>query len=376
MRQTKDTAEKRKIVLTGGHAATTAISVVEQLLRKRGNFEWDIHWIGATKAIEGKSVPTLEYQIFPKLNVKFHPIIAGRIQKRFGIWTVPSLIKIPIGFIHALLILLEIRPKLIVSFGGFASFPVVTVGWILRIPIIIHEQTSTAGRANRYSSFFASKIALAREKSLRYFPKGKSKVIGNPLLSNIREILPKEKIGDPATILVTAGSRGSQRINSLIEPILEKLLRSYCVIHITGQLDFNKFSGKKVFLDKTLSKNYEIYSTVDPMQIGGLYKRSDIVIGRAGANTVSEIIATKRPSILIPIPWSYLDEQNKNAKYAEKMGIATIINQEEATPEALLIEVSTIKNKWNDMVRKVTKDNPDIYASGKFVGLIEEYFEK
>lgn len=125
--QSKQKKEKaRKIVLTGGHAATTAVATVEEILRRREN--WGLYWLGAKNAIEGKDVPTLDVEIFPKLSVSFNPIYAGRIQRKFSIWTIPSLLKIPVGFIQSLFLLKKIKPDLILSFGGFVSFPVVFWG--------------------------------------------------------------------------------------------------------------------------------------------------------------------------------------------------------------------------------------------------------
>ena len=182
---------KVKVVMTGGHAATTAIAVVEEIKAKR--LDWGLTWIGVKKAIEGKTVQTLESEALPKLGVKFITIITGRAQRRFTIHTIPSLLKIPAGFVQSFYHLVKIKPNVVVSFGGFASIPVVVDAKILGIPIIIHEQTSVIGRANGFSSQIADKIALARSESLKYFPKEKSVVIGNPVMKEITKIKPKLK---------------------------------------------------------------------------------------------------------------------------------------------------------------------------------------
>lgn len=365
----KQDKEKNKIVLTGGHAATTALATAEELIR-RGS--WDIYWIGAKTAIEGKDIPTLESEIFPKIGIRSYKIISGRIQRKLTFWTLPSLVKIPFGFVHAIFLLFKIRPRIILSFGGFASFPVVVVGYCLRIPIIIHEQTAAVGRANKLSARFAKKIALARESSKKYFPSGKCKVIGNPLLTQIAEIEPKNKIGKPPTIFVTGGSRGSQTINTFILKVLEKLLKRYIVIHQTGFLDYEKINKLRNSLPNDLKKRYEIYPVLDPMDIDGVYRRADIIIARAGANTVSEIIATKRPSVLIPIPWSYGNEQARNAKFAEKFGVATILNQEILSGSVLFDAVREIEVNWKNIVENVKgKKSLDIGASKKLVNLLE-----
>src|SRR3990172_6714258 len=119
----EQTNGKTKIVLTGGHAGTTAISVVEELVKESGRYRWEIHWIGASSAVEGKKVATLEKRVLPRMGVSFHSILTGRLQKKWTVHTLPSILKIPLGFFHAVFLLLKIRPKIILSFGGFAALP-------------------------------------------------------------------------------------------------------------------------------------------------------------------------------------------------------------------------------------------------------------
>ncbi len=365
----KQDKEKNKIVLTGGHAATTALATVEELIR-RGS--WDIYWIGARTAMEGKSVPTLESEIFPKIGIRSYKIISGKIQRKLTLWTLPSLVKIPFGFVHAIFLLFKIRPKIILSFGGFAAVPVVIVGFCLRIPIVIHEQTSVAGRANKLSAKFANKIALARESSKKHFPSNKCKIVGNPLLTQIAEIEPKDKIGEPPTVFVTGGSRGSQTINTFVLNALEKLLKNYRVVHQTGLLDYKKIKKVRDSLPNDIKEKYEVYSVLDPMDIDGVYRRADIIVARAGANTVSEIIAIKRPSVLIPIPWAYGNEQVKNAEFAERYGLVKVLNQETLSGDILYNAIKDVENDWKNIVKSVKgKKSPDINASKKLVNLLE-----
>lgn len=362
----------RRIVLTGGHAATPAVAVVEELLRRETK-RWKIAWIGARQAIEGKEVPTLESEVFSKLGVESLVVAAGRIQRRFSLWTIPAILKIPLGFFHALILLTRIKPKIILSFGGYAAYPVVLAGWLMRIPVIIHEQTAAAGRANRASSVFAKKICLARPESLNYFPKRKCVVIGNPVMTQVAEVVPKAAIGRPPTLYITGGSRGAQVINQAVAGVLEKLLTKYRIIHQTGALDFAKFERLKNALPIEASKRYEVFDRIDPLKVDNVYREADIVIGRAGANTVAEIMAAKRPAILIPIPWSYLDEQTKNAVFAEKYGLAKILKQENLTPANLFQAVRELNSDWGKMVTKVVlKPGPDKEAAKKLVDLVEE----
>jgi len=142
--------KKTKIILTGGHGATTALATIEEIIRRGKKTE--IYWVGVKKAMEGSKVPSLESVMKTKSQVTFKPIIAGRLQRKFTLWTIPSLLRIPFGFVHALYILLSIKPSVILSFGGYAAFPLVFWGRLLGKPIIIHEQTSKVGRSNKLSS--------------------------------------------------------------------------------------------------------------------------------------------------------------------------------------------------------------------------------
>ncbi len=359
----------KRIVLTGGHAATTALAVIEEARKEHKN--WDIYWIGSGTPVEGKDIPTLEANIFPKIGVTPFFLIAGRLQRRLTRWTVPSLLKIPIGFIQAFYLLGKIKPHAILSFGGFAAVPVVTTGWLLAIPVIIHDQTMAAGLANRLTAFFATNIALARAESKKYFSKEKCVITGNPVLTQIAEIAPKEKIGTPPAIFITLGSRGAQRINKVVESILGKLLVKYRVLHITGPFDYKKFAKIKTTFPSELRKNYEVYSTVDPMKIDGLYKEADIIVGRAGANTVSEVIVTKRPAVLIPIPWTQMDEQTLNANFARDFGIAMVLTEDKLSEVSLLNAINIAVQNWDETVSAVSKKkSPDIGASSRLVDLV------
>jgi UDP-N-acetylglucosamine--N-acetylmuramyl-(pentapeptide) pyrophosphoryl-undecaprenol N-acetylglucosamine transferase len=363
-----------RIVLTGGHAARTALSVVEELIRRsRKKHNWVIYWVGSKKAIEGTSAPTMESEILPKAGVKHVNIITGRVQLKFTLWTIPSLVKIPVGFIHALIILSKIKPDVVLSFGGYAAFPVVILAKLLGIPVILHEQTAAVGRANKLTSLFVDRIALARKESKTYFPRKRTFVVGNPIMTQIAEIQPKEVMEDPPVIYVTGGSRGSKVINSTVENILVKLLKDYYVIHQTGYLDYLHFQSVKKRLEKDLKKRYEVYSFIDPMQVDNVFKLADIIISRAGANTVSDIIASKRPSILIPIPFSYKKEQMKNAMFAKKFGIAEVLKQENLSPESFYKKIKYVHKSWKKMTNRVKKKlSPDIKASAKLVDFVEE----
>lgn len=349
------------IVFTGGHAGTTALSVVEKVNEKAKDIS--ISWIGVKNSTPGKSDKTIEYRIYPKYGIKFYSIFAGKIQTKFTKYTIPLLLKIPIGLIQSMIVLLKIRPKLILSFGGFASFPVVFCGWLLRIPIIIHEQTTVAGRANLVSIPFAKKILLSYKESQKYFPPEKSVVVGNPILSSIFSIKQHVMQHSPHTILVMGGSRGSEFINDEVVKIHSYLLDKYKVVHITGPKDFERLSTLN-------TSKYNIVSTVEPSVMGDLYKRSDLVICRSGANTVSELLHLQKKSILIPLPRTYLNEQTKNAEYLAKFGTAKVMLENEVNDKSLIHAIETM------LKRKITVKTPDkTNPSDTILNILKNYIK-
>ncbi len=353
------------ILLTGGHGATTAISVIDRLKKRFPNAM--LSWIGSSKAISGSNVTSLEYKTYPNLGVKYYSINAGKLQTKFTRYTIPLILLIPVGFFQVFFLILKIKPKITLSFGGFASVPVVFWSWLLGIPVILHEQTVAAGRASRLSALFADKIALARGESLKYFPKDKCVIVGNPILREIIKLKPKQHPGNPKTLLVMGGSRGSEFINEEITKIINKLVKKYRVVHITGERDFPKYNKNNV-------DNYQVLSFVDPEHLADIYAKSDLIISRSGANSVSEILYIKRPSILIPLPRTYMDEQVKNAKFAENAGIAMVMTEQEVNPNSLLNAIEQMFADWQQIVFKFNSyKNLDLHAAEKIVELLSGY---
>lgn len=359
-------SEKPVIVLTGGHAATPGIAVSETL--KKRFPEAKLCWIGSKYTAPGSKATTLEYKILPEVGVRFYHLLVGKLQTKFTRYTIPLLVSIPFSFIHALWLVLTIRPKVIMSFGGFSSFPVIFWGWAFGVPIILHEQTVAVGRANLASAFFARKIAVARRESLSYFPKDKTVVTGNPLMQDILSIKVKQRPSSEKSILVIGGSRGSEFINEEVKKIIPQITENYKLIHVTGERDFQKYKT-----DET--SRYKVLAMIDPRtQRKSLYENADLIISRSGANTVSEILFIKRPALLIPLPRTFMNEQYKNAKYAQEFGIAKVMTEKEITPNSLMNAIESIFSNWQKIVDRVKdKKSPDVSATEKIADLISGY---
>ncbi|MFZ5366434.1 MAG: UDP-N-acetylglucosamine--N-acetylmuramyl-(pentapeptide) pyrophosphoryl-undecaprenol N-acetylglucosamine transferase [Patescibacteria group bacterium] len=323
----------KRIVICGGHL-TPAQAVIEELKKED---RWQIYYFGRKYAMEGKRVPSAESKIIPLLGIKFIPIAAGRLQRKFTRFTIPSLLRVPLGFFQSLYWLLKIRPLVICSFGGYVSVPVVLAGWLLRIPILTHEQTTVFGLASKINSFFASKIAVSFPESLKFFPKEKVILTGNPIRQEIFKIrkpshFPLRPSPFPL-IYITGGNQGAKVINRAVLEILPKLLGKYTIIHQCGELDYEN-------LKLDLRENYILTKYVGLEDIGWVLNKADLIVSRAGANIVCEIAALGKPALFIPIPWSYQDEQTKNAQMLVKAGIAEILPQKELTGPSLLNKIS------------------------------------
>ncbi len=364
---------RKNILMTGGHAATTALAVIEEIKRTESLRDIQIYFVGSRYAMEGLDIETLEYKTLTKIGVNFYPIVTGRLQTKFTRYTLFSLIKIPIGFVHAFFILLKIKPRLVLTFGGFASFPVVFWSFLFGIPVVMQEQTIAAGRAAIFSAVFARKILLARSESLKYFPKDKCVVTGNPIMREVLNIKPVGK-HSPESILFMGGSRGSSFVNKLAMAIIPELIKKYHVIHITGDKDFPEVVKFKSALSKATSDNYEVVSGATPFEMGRFYGQIDLVVGRAGANTVSEVLYLKKPAIFIPLGLSFADEQTKNAMYSKEFGIGRVISEKDATPVRVASEISDVFSDYQSIIERVeSKSSPDLDAPQKIVAILKEY---
>ena len=363
---------KSKILITAGHAGSTAYALITTI--KKYMPECELVFVGSESAIEGSKIPTLENTYFPKIGVSYIKIIMGRIQRKFTLWTVPSILKIPIGFFHAFFILHKVKPRVIVSFGGFSAFPIVVVGRILRVPVIIHEQTAAAGRANQLSAYFANVIALSHKESMKYFPSKKCQVVGNPISSEVVMCKNKKEDIRKHAILITGGSRGSKIINNCVKNILSQLLKHFTIYHQTGYSDFERFHNLSLKLNDSIKRRYYPFATVEMWNWYKYLRDSDFIISRSGANIVSEATYLKMPAIYIPLSISYKDEQTKNALIAEKVGLAQIIAEDELTEKKIIEKVNYISKNWDVIIKNAKSPQvDDSKASYKLYKLVSKY---
>ncbi len=307
---------------TGGH--TIPLVVVAAELKKRRK-DLVLFWIGG----EG-----IEEQAARENNIAFGKIVVGKFRRYFSFSNLLDFFKIPIGFFQSFFLILGFKPDLVFSKGGYVSLPVVFAAFLLRKKIIIHESDLKPGLANRIGARLASKVLLG-------FKKGADEkqhiFVGNPIRE---EILQRDKAEgcrffnlDPErkTILILGGSQGARFLNQLITKAKTNL-GEYQLIHLVGP---------KYPLPKT-GENYKPYNWLAAKRIGQAYAAADFVISRAGANTLAEIAACGKPSILIPMPRSAAGHQLANAKVFEREGASIVLEQESLSRDKLIKIVKSL----------------------------------
>lgn len=338
---------KKRIVITGGHL-TPALAVIEELIKED---KWEIFFLGRRYASDRERTPSVESLIIPDRGLWFFPISAGRFPRYLDRYAFLSLFKIPLGFLQAFYYLLRFRPRVILSFGGYVSVPVVLAGWLLRIPSLTHEQTAIKGLATRINAPFVKKIAVSWSQTVGYFSSKKVVLTGNPIRKEVFEV--NEKIWrllkfekDLPLVFITGGNQGSHVINKTVEEILPQLVKVANVFHQCGHLqalgDFEKLQEARGKLSEKLKGRYHVRKYLNAKEMGTLLNKAGLIVARSGANNLTEIAALGKPALFIPYPWLYQDEQTQNAQMLVDVGIAEVLPQKDLSGKNLLQKIETM----------------------------------
>lgn len=360
-----------KIVLIGGHLSP-ALSVLQALPKDR-----KILFIGRKYALEGDNALSLEYKTITGLNIPFVELNSGRWQRKLTKYTFSSLLKLPFGVIKSLLTLVKFSPDVVVGFGGYVSIPVVLCAYLLRIPIVIHEQTLEAGFANRFLARVATKICISWQASQKYFPKDKVVFTGNPIrkfsispprwAGNFQFSIKDKKL---PMIYVTGGSSGSHFINILIEGCVKDILEKYTVIHQTGDAreygDFDRLNTLRNGFSKDLKERYVLQKFIEQDMVGWILTNADLVVGRSGINIVTELLYFEKPALLIPLPFSQNNEQLKNAKFLEDIGLGKVLQQGELNSKKLFQAIDLMFHDINNYKINKKKFKNTFYENARF----------
>ncbi len=335
----------KKVAICGGHL-TPALALIEELEKEK---DVEVIFFGRKYSAEGTKIPSAEFKLITEKNIKFIPINAGRLQRKFTRYSALALAKTPTGLAQSIVALAREKPNVVVSFGGYVSLPVAFSAWLLRIKSISHEQSVIPGLATKINAKFSSRIFLSWQKTADYFKNKKTTVIGN---LTRRDVFSKKAAsgdiqqfiaGAGNLIFATGGNQGSHFINSLISKSQNKL-KDYRILHQVGILNY------KGDLDIAKEKSNSAYlplAYLSNSDFGAAINSAKIVIARSGANTVWELATLAKVAVLIPLPISASGEQLANARVLEEAGSAVILNQSETTPETLQSKIKSIEKNYS-----------------------------
>ncbi|MDR3558832.1 MAG: undecaprenyldiphospho-muramoylpentapeptide beta-N-acetylglucosaminyltransferase [Candidatus Pacebacteria bacterium] len=343
-----------RIVLTGGGTGghiVPLVAVAEKIKEKAPDCEFI--FVGPKGDLEKK---LMDAQGIPTKGV-----MAGKMRRYFSFWHFVDIFKIPIGIIQALWHLLWLMPDAIFSKGGYASFPVVFVGWLYRIPIMIHESDANPGLANSVLAKFSERVAVSYSQAEIYFPASQVVLTGSPLRSDIAAgdaVRAREMFhftDSKKVIFVVGGSLGARSINNKIIEILPELLRKYQVIHQTGQNNIEEVKQRAG--EQGIKAEHGGYFPLAFYgdEIKDILAMADLVISRAGASTISEIAANRKPSILIPLETAANNHQRMNAYAIAKTGGCVVLEENNMGHNMLIEKIEEIMN--DDKLREKLSQN-------------------
>lgn len=335
---------KYKIIMTGGGTAghvTPNLALIPKL--KEENFE--IKYIGSNDGIEK--------EIITKNNIPFFGISCGKLRRYFDVKNFTDPFKIIKGIAQALVILSKEKPDVIFSKGGFVAVPVVIAASIKNIPVVAHESDITPGLANKLSAPFCNKLCVTFRESLNFVKGNKGVLTGSPIR---KEILEGDKnrgrkicdfIDQKEILFIMGGSLGSKIINDEIRKNLDMLLKEFNIIHICGKGNIDeKYKNKEGY------KQFEYVSE----ELPDLMKAADYIISRAGANSIFEFLALKKPSLLIPLSKkASRGDQILNSKSFKKEGYSLMLEEEEIADGVLYNKILELKDKKEELISNMTK---------------------
>ena len=350
----------KKIVLTGGGTAghvTPNIALIPEL-KKQG---YDIHYIGSYDGIEKK--------LIEDLGIPYHGISSGKLRRYIDPKNLSDPFKVIKGLGQARHLLGKIKPDIVFSKGGFVSVPVVLAAKSRHIPCVIHESDMTPGLANKICIPCATRVCTNFPETLKHLPAEKAVLTGSPIREELFHGDRRRGLNfcgfddSKPVILIIGGSLGAVAVNDAVRSLLPKLLEQFQIIHLCGK-------GK---LDPALNntKGYVQFEYIRD-ELSDLMAAADIMISRAGANAICEILALRKPNVLIPLSANASrGDQILNANSFAKAGYSVVLQEEEVTDQTLWNAVQqTYRNK--DQYVKAMQRSQLNNSIEKIVGLINE----
>ena len=314
----------KRIILTGGGTAghvTPNMALIPEL-RKAG---YDVHYIGSYEGIEKKLIEDMQ--------VPYHGISSGKLRRYFDVKNFSDPFRVVKGYGEAVRLMKSLKPDVVFSKGGFVSVPVVMAAKHCRIPAIIHESDMTPGLANKLAIPCAVKVCCNFPETVSYLPEGKAVLTGTPIRRELFEGNAAEGLtycgfhADKPVLLVIGGSTGSVVVNEAVRSCLDTLLAHFQIIHICGKDKIDAaYNGRPGYVQFEYVKK----------ELASLLALSDIVISRAGANAICELLSLRKPNVLIPLSAAASrGDQILNARSFEQQGYSKVIEEEQLSSQTL-----------------------------------------
>lgn len=354
----------KRIVLTGGGTAGHVTPNIALLPRLK-ELGYDIHYIGSYEGMEKK--------LIKDCGIPYYGISSGKLRRYFDIKNFSDPFKVLKGYGQARKLLKKLKPDVVFSKGGFVSVPVVFAAKHCHIPAIIHESDITPGLANKLAIPNAYKVCCNFPETLKYLPADKAILTGSPIRSELLSGNRQHALDychltdDKPVILVVGGSSGSLFINEIVRGILPELLKTYQIIHLCG----------KGNLDKSLhgTAGYAQFEYAN-QELSDMFALADIVISRAGANSICELLALHKPNILVPLSANASrGDQILNAKSFEQQGFSMVIEEENLSNVVLLDAVQKLYENRDQYITAM-KESKQMNSVETVVQIIEEAAEK
>ncbi len=352
----------KKILFTGGGSSghVTPNLAIINYCQSQG---WNASYIGSHQGIEK--------DIIGRTHLPYSAITTAKLRRHFSWQNFIAPFKVLYGIHQAFWHCRRIKPNIVFSKGGFVAFPVVLGAWLNRIPVIAHESDLTPGLANRMSFPFAKFICVTFKESVKYFKsQQKIKVTGTPIRAELFQGDAKKGLAlchfnnEKPVLLIIGGGLGSDAINNGIRNILPQLLSQYQIVHVCG-----KGKTNASFNDRIGYKQFDYLNE----ELADVFACTDCVISRAGANTLYEILALKKPNVLIPLSKkASRGDQIINAQNFAEQGYSKVITEESLkNSDILLNTINDVFQQKNEIINKLNQFNiPDS------VRLIYELIEK
>jgi UDP-N-acetylglucosamine--N-acetylmuramyl-(pentapeptide) pyrophosphoryl-undecaprenol N-acetylglucosamine transferase len=308
------------------------------VLREKG---YDIHYIGSYDGIEKK--------LMEDMGVPYHGISTGKLRRYFNLKNFSDPFRVIKGLGEAKSLMKELKPDVVFSKGGFVAVPVVLAAHSKHIPIICHESDMTPGLANKIAIPKASKVCCNFPETVDKLPAGKAVVTGTPIRKELFEGDPVEAMTFCGfkevrpTLLIIGGSSGSVRVNEAIWSCIDELTKRYNVIHLCGKGKTN---------DKLKNKPNYVQFEYIKQELASLLALADVVVSRAGANAICELLALRKPSVLIPLSLeASRGDQILNAQSFAKSGYAKLLMEEDVTDKSLLSAIDEVYDNRGDYIK-------------------------